>query len=297
MKAHGVMAFHILAEIQNRIITNPETLLKWYSRSLAYFQGEEFSIEDAQGLMDDLEKMEMVINKGTYYALTGLGKVSGWLYYSPYDVYGGYRNFHFLLRGTYLGDKTYALDIQQPQLPLMDDYSLSWALTDIPSNDWGYIPKDVAHEVEEMRWKLRNRGIMASDAIHFSLAAYKTLTGVEMEGPMRAASRAIKYDIYRVSQALGLIDSMYGKWDKANLWKILPTRINYGIPEDMVELVSLPGIGGVKARKMWDRGIKGLGDVLAKTDVLKTLFLPITIQKLQKDARRILLMSEGKKNG
>lgn len=320
LKSHQVMAFHVLAEIQNRVVTDSRTLLKWYSRSLAYFQGEEFTMEDSKGLLDDLEKMEMVINKGTYYTLTGLGKVSGWLYYSPYDVYGWYRNFHFTFRGKYPNPPGVAADfstnwgglikvtqedlnklasqIVQPQLPILDDTTLAWALTDIPSNDWGYIPKEVQTECEEMKWKLRNRGIQASDAIHVGLAAYKCLTGAEVEmGTLKASVRAIKYDIRRICQALSLVDQMYGKWEKKEFWKSFPIRINYGIPEEMLDLVKLPGIGGAKAHKMWEKGIHSLEDVIVKTDVLKTLFIPTMAKKLQVDAKKIKLLEKGEDHG
>ena len=277
LRSHQVLAFHVLAEIQNKVITNPRTLLAWYSRSLAYFQGEEFGIEDAQGLLEDLEDMEMVINKGTHYVLTGLGKVSGWLYFNPYDVYAWYRNFDQLFRG------------KEGTIPPMDDLSISWALTDIPTNDWGYIPRDVKEEADDMAWKLRNRYIQASDAVHFSLAAYKCLNGDELgKGTLNNNARAIKYDIQRTNQALGLIDSMYGKWERKEFWNVLPARIKYGIPEEMIELVRLPGIGGVKARKMWEKGIQTLEDVTKETATMKGIFIPTMIQKLQTEARKII---------
>jgi helicase len=282
LKSHQIMAFHVLAEIQNKVVVDAQSLLTWYSRSLAYFQGEDFTIEDAKGLLDDLEKMEMVINKGTHYLLTGLGKVSGWLYFSPYDVYAWYRNFDQLFRG------------KNGVLPIMDDTSISWALTDIPSNDWGYVPKDIKELGEEMKWKLRNRGIMASDAIQFALAAHKLLSGEELEGVLKAGARAIKWDIQRTTQALGLIDSMHGRWDKREFWKILPIRVNYGIPEEMVELVRLPGIGGVKAKKLWSKGIHSLQDILDKTEDLKGMFVPTFIKKLQYEAKKLMATEDQK---
>ena len=331
LKNHQVMAFHILAEIQNQVITDARTLLKWYARSLAYFQGGEFTLEDAQGLLTDLENMEMVINKGTYYTLTGLGKVSGWLYFSPYTIYAWYRNFHFVFKGIYPLPPGKAPDVYEnwggvinqnpedlgriasqiakgnapsnlfegkspiaPQLPIMDDTLLAWALTDTPENDWGYLPRDLQRECEEMKWRLKNRGIQASDAVHFSLAALYCLTGQEIEnGTMKASARTIKWDIYRVTQALTLIDSMHGNWKKESLWKILPARITYGIPEEMVELVRIPGIGGVKARKLWEKGIKSLKDVVEKPDMMKLMFTPTTVGKIQREAK-MLLAKEGK---
>jgi len=303
LRSHQVLAFHVLAEIQNRVITDARTLLGWYSRSLAFFQGEEFGMVDAKGLLDDLENMEMVINKGTHYILTGLGKVSGWLYFSPYDVYAWYRNFNQLFGAPkFERCPNCKLPFEIPEAshscrycgweyakPVVDDTSLSWALTDIPSNDWGYVPKDVQTEADEMKWQLRNRGIQASDAIHFSIAVRKCLNGEELEGVLKADARAIKYDVQRIVQALGLIDSMYGKWEKKEFWKVLPPRINYGIPEEMIELVRLPGIGGVKARKMWGKGIHSLSDVVTNTEVMKGIFVPVMVKKLQSEAKRMLL--------
>jgi replicative superfamily II helicase len=180
----------------------------------------------------------------------------------------------------------------------LDDTIIAWALTDIPSNDWGYLPRDLQEECEEMKWKLKNRGIQASDAIHFSLAAYKCLTGAEIEnGSLKADARVIKYDMYRVNQALELIDSMYAKWEKKNFWKILPARVAYGIPEEMVELVRIPGIGGVKARKLWEKGIHSLKEVVEKTDIMKLLFTPTMAAKIQKEARQILALQKEVKSG
>ena len=274
---HHILAFHVLAEVQNRVITDTKTFQKWYARSLAYFQGLEFGLDDCAGLLNDLVKMEMLADRGSYFALTGLGRVSSWLYYSPYDVYGWFKNFKQIFGMTEV-----------------DDLSLAWALTDIPTNDWGYIPKEVAGEADEVAWKLRNRGIQPSPAVHVSLAAYKCLRGEDLgAGTLKATARGLRYDMRRINQALELIDSMYAKWEKKELWKIFPTRIQYGIPEEMVELVKIPGIGGVKARKMWDKGIRSLSDVLEKPEAMKALFTPTTIKKIQNDVRNIKQYDRG----
>jgi replicative superfamily II helicase len=86
--------------------------------------------------------------------------------------------------------------------------------------------------------------------------------------------RQIVYDIRRQSQALGLIDSMYAKWQQDGLWQILPQRIMYGVTMDMVELTRVPGIGGATARKLFDRGItsiKALADEANFTVVLQVV--------------------------
>jgi nucleotidyltransferase/DNA polymerase involved in DNA repair len=62
----------------------------------------------------------------------------------------------------------------------------------------------------------------------------------------------------------------------------------------LLPLVKLPGIGGVKAKKMYEKGIKTLKDVANRTDIMKTLFVPTMVSKLQNEAKKILL---GGKNG
>jgi helicase len=41
----------------------------------------------------------------------------------------------------------------------------------------------------------------------------------------------------------------------------LRTRVRYGVREELLELVSLKGIGRVRARNLFERGYKGLGDI------------------------------------
>jgi replicative superfamily II helicase len=238
---HTALAFHVLAEIHSREIDSVHSLMRWYSRSLACRQGVyPFSTEDARALMEDLEKMEMIGYSGVKPFVTGLGKVSAWLYFSPYDIYAWYKNFKLVI-----------------ERDLLDDITLAWALGDIPSNDLGYIPKEVREDCYEWRWILRNRGIQASDALPSIVAINHALTGVDMDseiGLLKAIRRGIIFDIDRVVSALSLIDEMYAKWGKRELWSSLPIRIKYGIPDEMVKLVKIPGIGGKRARKLWDKG-------------------------------------------
>jgi hypothetical protein len=247
-------------------------LLNWFSRSLAFFQGQIFSIEDSEALLSDLEEMEMIINHGAYYALTGLGKVCGWLYFSPYDVSNWYKNFNQIFK-----------------LDNCDDLCIAWALTDIRSNDWGYIPKDCADAASDMSWQLRNRGIRASNAVFFSVSAAKLLNGEEIEeGSLRNAARTIQYDIRRVVEALTLVDEMHAKWGKGMFWKTLPSRVQYGIPEEMTDLVLLPGVGGVRARKLWDNGVKTLRDITTHKDEISSWFNPALATTWDKEARKLI---------
>lgn len=269
------LAFHVLAEISNKEVLSKEDLLRWYERSLAYRQGiMPFSREDAEGLMQDLLEMEMIGYKGLIPYITGLGKVSAWLYFSPYDVYAWYRNFS---RAFEIG---------------LDDLTLAWALGDIPSNDMGYIPNDVKTDVEEMMWKLRNRGITnVSDACTVSYGAYHSLKGLDPEeGVLKAICRGLIFDIQRQTQAFSLMDGMYAKWGQDGLWKVLPVRIKYGIPEEIVPLTTIAGVGGKRAKAIWGQGLKSVEDVadLKNKKKLMKVLTPVVASKIQRAAKELL---------
>lgn len=277
---HHTLAFHVLAEIDNKVVRNAQTLLAWFSRSLAYKQDMDLNIRDAQALLEDLESMEMVTQHFDSYSLTGLGRVGSWLYYSPYDVHAWYKNFGQYLESPGLRD---------------DDKVLAWALTDVPTNNMGYIPKDVQPECSEMQWALRNCKLQSTDAVYYTVAAYACLKGEdEVRSTTKAAMRSIKFDIERVSQAISLIDTNYAKWDCGDLWKIIPPRIMYGISKEMIPLVRIPGIGGKRAKKLWDQGLRtveDVSDVRNKRGLLKVL-QPAMAARVQKAASELITEGE-----
>lgn len=245
---HKVLAFHVLAEMQTNSIRNAKDMLQWYERSLGYLQNQGFTEDDANGLFSDLTKMSMIetLDGGMSYHATSLGKISAWLYIPPYDIHAWHLNFNKLFRN----------GIE------LDDYTLSWAIANIPAYFWGYIPKELSTEVSEIQWKIRNRGIEYSgDTGHFVLATYNLLKGEEMKGAIAPLMRSVRFDIERTVQAISMIDKMYSMWNKDDLWKILPDRVKYGIPQELISLVSLKGIGGKKARLLFNAGIHNIEEV------------------------------------
>lgn len=286
---HHTLAFHVIAEIASGEIKNAREIHQWYKRSLAFKQDMDFTPGDAVALLDDLVNMEMVIKRegSGLLSITGLGRVPAMMYFSPYDVSAWFKNFSRIL----LSEGSVPLDLNQ-KIVEMDDMTLAWALGDIPTQDWGYIPKEAKSAVDDFRWKLRNRGVQVSGAAPFCVAAYNLLKGIDpKETPVAQQMRAIKYDIERVTQALGLVDQGYAKWGKEGIWATLPQRIMYGIPEELIPLTKLPGIGGKRARKLWECGIKSLEDVANpdnKNRILAAGFAYETCIRLQRRAQALV---------
>lgn len=276
-----ILAFHVLAEIENRVITSVGSLLSWYKKSLAGMQNlTPFDKVDAEGLICDLLNMEMLTGDIQRFSITGLGKVSAWLYFSPYDVYSWYVNLSRLF-----GNK---VNNQLPDVEISDE-TIAWALADIPSNDLGYIRKDLSDTCDDWRWKLRNRNILVTQACPSVVGAFLALKGME-DDLFNSFKRTIIFDIDRQNQAFGLIDDMYTKWGKSEFWKTLPLRIKYGVTEEMVELVRIPGIGGVRAKKLWEHGFKTIKDIadFGKKKKLLKVFNPVMTKNIQSEAKKLL---------
>jgi replicative superfamily II helicase len=172
----------------------------------------------------------------------------------------------------------------------MDDLEIAYCIGNCNSWDMGYIPKDLATAADNVSWELSRKGIRVGFTAHMVAAALKCLTGDEETNGLAPMIRTIKYDIRRMNQAFALIDEMHAHWEKKDLWKILPLRVMYGVPECMVELVSIPGIGGARAKKLWDAGIRSIADVADNSNKNKIyeLFSPKLAKKVREFASETL---------
>ena len=275
---HNILAFHALAEIETGGIKTEQDLFAWYSRSLAARQKMAFLPEEANALLADLEKMEMVLmNEAGHFKITGLGRVSAWMYFSPYDIYAWYSNFN----------RFWGKDRERPVE--LTDATLAWALGDAPCFD-AYVSKDLQDEASKWSWRLNSYGILITDKTVLStLATYKCLKDEKEKGLLGALVRGKKYDIKRISQALSMIDGFHADWKQEDVWQTLPMRIQYGIPAEMIGLVKIAGVGGVRAKKLWEIGMrdaKDVADPLNKPKLNK--ILPVnTMRKIVKSACEI----------
>jgi len=237
-----VLCFHIIAEIMGGYVTNKETLIKWYERTLARFQGVELTLDDAQLILNKLEEIKMVKkNEAEIYYATGLGKVPAYLYYSPFDIYSWYRNFLHLVIN---------------KVPF-NAVTLGWALGHTDSCNIDYLPQ---HQADEARYWVRkaekwNLPDVRNAAPFCATYTYLLSTIEEFPACLTPTKRQLQMDFDRVSQALQMIDSLYSRWSLKELWNQLSYQIRYGIGEELVDLVKLPSIGAKRAKSLYDNGI------------------------------------------
>ncbi|MHA1711985.1 MAG: DEAD/DEAH box helicase [Candidatus Freyarchaeota archaeon] len=105
-------------------------------------------------------------------------------------------------------------------------------------------------------------------------------------------------DIYRIVEsaewltyATCEIAKVLGMHDKLSFLRELRERIKYGVKKELLNLVSLEGVGRVRARILFNAGIKSPGD-LEKTPVERLASLPTIGENL---ARKMKAHVEGKK--
>ena len=270
-----ILAFHILAEINSGEIRKEDDIWNWYKRTLAYKQNPNgFRENDLKFLLTDLSVMKMIKIENEEIKITNLGRISANLYYSPYDISDWHKNFTKLFH----------------QDKKIDDLELAWAIANIKSFDLNYVPKEISEECDTIARSLNERKLFSGTKIHMVLATHYALQGNEENGSLGAYIRAIRYDIPRMIQAIKLIDTTYSFWRKDDLWSVLPTRIIYGIPEYLIGLVRIPGVGGSRAKKLWDAGIKSVSDVIAEENkglIFQTL-KPKTASMVIEEANKMI---------
>lgn len=213
------VSFHLLPEICSGRTNSLVDAERWYSRSLAFMQGNRVNIET---VIKHLVESDAI----TYnFEPTFLGKISASLYFHPVDVKAWWNNF----------GEIFEMGLEK------DDSAIAWALGNIPmtkiQGDFG-----------------ANRDVMTScrNSIPSSLCVSKgcitTITlwwaalGIISSGKMKNQMLGLKNDISRVVQALILIDREEAHWNKESFFKELVWRIKRGIPRSLVELCRMDGM-------------------------------------------------------
>lgn len=69
-------------------------------------------------------------------------------------------------------------------------------------------------------------------------------------------------DFERTATVLNMLDSMAAKWNKRDFFNSLALRISYGVRPELIDLCKLPGIGKVRAEKLFAAGLKKPSDIL-----------------------------------
>lgn len=245
---------HVLAYI----VTNPgvknEALLDFFSKTLAGKQNRkntlEFSIQLANRF---LLGENLIVQKSGRYAATEFGKKVSMLYVDPLTAI-------FFKRGIEAAseNKKHTLGL----LHLITSSEEFFPKFTLRSKDYQVLSTLLENHSSELIEPISeydcSRSLLAlyqwiNESSEVSLA--DTL-GIESGDIHRMIEIAqwMAYCLYEISKLMGRSDLL----DEIS---VLRQRIIYGIKEDLLELVQIKGVGRIRARKLFNSGIKNLEEL------------------------------------
>lgn len=278
---HKVLAFHLVSEIHHGDIKTNDDVHDWYRRSLAYFQNQELHDSAVDKTMDLLQKCGVIRKEeDETWKATAVGMISSMFYYPPFDVVDLRRNFYDL----FVNNKE------------NDDYWLSMALGNTDTHRMGIVSKAEQAEMGTYLAKIRQMfgtRFYNEAAVKAGFCYFNLLNGFN-SAVTAAMQRNLQFDYDRLSQVLLALDSMSGKWGKGMYLKVLEQRIHNGCPAHLVDLCRVPNIGRVRAKKLYEAGIKSVDDFsdMDADKVRKLLNLkPEIVSAMLDDAKKLSLTS------
>lgn len=254
---YKTLAFHLVSEIHHGNILTKEDMHEWYSRSLAYYQYKDLDDSIADKTIDLLLRVGAIKEVDGKYDVTSVGKVSSMLYYSPFDVADLRRNFRFL----FSNKQEY------------DDICLSVALGNVDSIRMGFVTKAEKEEMSAFQnhiVRLYGSDYLTESAIKGAYAYYCLMNGIQL-GPFASMARGLQMDFDRLASVLNMLDSFAAKWNKRDFFQNVSMRISYGVRPELVGLCKVPGIGKVRAERLYAAGFRKPQDMLGNIAMVKKI--------------------------
>lgn len=244
---YKTLAFHLVAEVHHGGVKTKKDFYNWYSRSLAHYQAMDLDEEITSSVLDSLKNCGAIkIEEDGTIKTTTTGAIASMFYFSPFDVSGLRKNF----RSLFEHNKQH------------DDMFVAVCLANIDSHRVGIVSKAHREEVAGfMSQAKRIFGDEVSDPALRTAACYHMLLNGKSNGPLNNLLRSLQSDFGRTAQVLTMLDTMGCKWQKTDWLNRLRMRVQYGVGENLVYLCQMPHIGAVRAKRLWDAGIKSTGDV------------------------------------
>lgn len=254
-----ILCFHVLSEVFLKKVKNAETLMQWHSRSLAHFQGQPLTTSDAEEVLQTLTEIKMLRQNNKEYTITNLGKVSVFMYLSPFVVYDLYRNFNRLI---------------QNNIPL-NDVTFSWAFINTQEFREMFVSKTEYLNSLALTFagKMQQYSIKVGTEISIYATALHSLINDSLnEVPIISIMKnTIARGQGRTVQAIKMIDSMYARWRIEGEIETYGIRMLYRAPERFVPLLRIPKIGLTRARKLYNAGIRSKQEFEQKKRTVRSI--------------------------
>lgn len=254
------LAFHLASEIHHRNVKTLQDIHDWYQRSFAHHQNQSLDDDVVDAVIQKLTRCGAVTEKDDAYDITPVGTISSMFYYSPFDVSDLVRNWNRVF----------------DQNKETDDYWVAMALGNVESKRMDVVSAADKEEIAKFKFRVTEcerhfgrdftDGALKAGCCYYNLI--RGLSGATLYTPMRG----LLTDGERLTEVLTTIDQMAGRWEKQDYFRRLHLRMIHGVPEEMVEVCQLRGIGRAKAKRLWDANLRTLKDIGDNTiKVIKAL--------------------------
>ena len=245
------LRMHVLASVATGHVGTEEDLLAFFNRTFFAFAGDVFTIHGKiREVLDFLEKEEFINRSDGFLKPTFFGKRTSDLYIDPLSA--------VKMRDTL-------------RKPRDDPMFHLWSICTTPDMPKLYLRRGdyawVEQKIEEAEFAF------PIEDYDFFLAEVKTAALLDDWIAERTEEEVTKKfgigpgDVRRMTdQAEWLIYSMAELGRIFNKKKVraltrLTTRVQYGVKEELLELISLRGVGRVRGRALHQRGFKTLRDL------------------------------------
>lgn len=252
------LAFHIIAAIAKGHVQDTDGIYRWYEKTLAFYQGQQHP--EIEGLLEYLITAGAIEEEEGRLTATKLGEAAANFYYDPLVTLAWYSNFMGIRRKFGIKATTNVRNI-----PLG---VLAWALGNVPSDKFGYVPKDVAPFVDAHVLQVSQHGLSVTPERRMGVVAtLMCLTDAEeiedddIPRPVKHSMSAIQIDAERTKAVLMYLNARLNM-GLANVIDPLYYKMKYRIPWDGVELARVPNVGAVRARVLLKAHIRTPQDIV-----------------------------------
>lgn len=245
---------HVLSYIVSNPGTKNEDVFDFFLKTLAGLQTRKntlrFSIEIAKKF---LLREGLIIQKGERFAATEFGKKVSMLYIDPVTAIYFKRGLEVVSE-----NKKHTLGFLH-LISSCEEFFPKFSLRNKDYETLGILLENYSSElVEPISEYDCSRSLLAlhswiSEATEVQLSDNLNIESGDMHRMVEMADW-LSYCIYELAKLLGRSDLL-------EELAVLRKRIDYGIKEELSELVKIKGIGRVRARRLYTHGIKTLDDL------------------------------------
>ena len=273
---------HILSTIVNGFATTRDGLMEFIEATFFAHQNDTWGIvEVVDECLEFLRDNKMLEGEETLLP-TSLGRLVSTLYIDPLSgayIVDGLKKAENITDLTLLHLICKTPDMRQLYMR-SNDYEIINDFVISHSDEFAEIPPR-SREID-YEWFLGEvkTALLILDWINEKSLEQITKKFNVGEGDVHAFSDIAVWLMHSTSRLAGLISpDLYN--DAANKAVVLEKRIHYGASPELIELVSIRGIGRVRARKLYDHGLKTVADIRQSSlDTVSTLIGQKTAAKL-----------------